>query len=70
MRFPAIADVEQGREMASGYEKAACGIDPNTGWGVPTRRDRWLTVLFVVIAVPLVRGGIVLALWRAFAPSG
>lgn len=19
--------------MASGYEKAACGIDPNTGWG-------------------------------------
>lgn len=19
--------------MASGYEKSACGIDPNTGWG-------------------------------------
>ena len=21
--------------MASGYEKAACGVDPNTGWGKP-----------------------------------
>ena len=21
--------------MASGYEKAACGIDPNTGWNSP-----------------------------------
>jgi hypothetical protein len=21
--------------MASGYEKHACGVDPNTGWGKP-----------------------------------
>lgn len=21
--------------MASGYEKQACGVDPNTGWGEP-----------------------------------
>ncbi len=21
--------------MASGYEKQACGVDPNTGWGKP-----------------------------------
>jgi hypothetical protein len=21
--------------MASGHEKAACGVDPNTGWGKP-----------------------------------
>ena len=24
--------------MASGYEKADCGINPNTGWDAPTAR--------------------------------
>lgn len=23
--------------MASGYEKAECGVDPNEGWGRPSR---------------------------------
>ena len=25
--------------MASGYEKAACGVDPRNGWGKPSRRE-------------------------------
>jgi len=56
--------------MASGYEKADCGVDPNKGWGKPNRRDRWLSVLFLVIAVPMAWGVVVLAIWRAFASGG
>ena len=26
--------------MASGYEKVACGVDPNRGWGSKRRRPR------------------------------
>ena len=26
--------------MASGYEKDACGVDPNHGWGSRRRRTR------------------------------
>ena len=50
--------------MASGYEKAACGVDPNKGWGKPSRRERWLTDLVPAIAVLVVCGGVALALWR------
>jgi hypothetical protein len=51
--------------MASGYEKAACGVDPNKGWGKPSRRERWFTALVPAIAVLVVCGGIALSLWRA-----
>ena len=51
--------------MASGYEKAACGVDPNKGWGKPSRQERWLTALVPVTAMLVVCGGMALRLWRA-----
>jgi hypothetical protein len=56
--------------MASGYEKAACGVDPNKGWGKPTRRDRWLSLLYLVIALPLLWGWILVVVWRALFAAG
>jgi hypothetical protein len=38
--------------MASGYEKAACGVDPNTGWGGPRPvRSAILTGVAVAAAI-------------------
>ncbi len=38
--------------MASGYEKHACGVDPNTGWGKPRPvASVLLTCAAVVLAV-------------------
>jgi hypothetical protein len=51
--------------MASGYEKAACGVDPNTGWGDP-RPVRSAILTGVAVAATLVHYGCLLwALWRA-----
>lgn len=40
--------------MASGYEKADCGIDPNSGWAAPTRRHG--RVVTAIIWVTLMTG--------------
>lgn len=35
--------------MASGYEKAVCGVDPNYGWGKPRPIDRfWEAFVFTL----------------------
>lgn len=52
--------------MASGYEKHACGVDPNEGWGKPTRRDRWVSRLYLGVVMSFVLGGLAAAAWRAF----
>lgn len=45
--------------MASGYEKAACGVDPSTGWGKPSRRESWaMTALALLFSTPFVLGAI------------
>lgn len=53
--------------MASGYEKDACGVDPNEGWGKPTRRDRWVSRLYLGVVMGFVLGGMATALWRVLA---
>lgn len=52
--------------MASGYEKHACGVNPNEGWGKPTRRDRWISGLYLGAALTLVFGMLASAIWRGF----
>jgi len=38
--------------MASGYEKHACGVDPNTGWGKPRpARSAILTGVAIAAAI-------------------
>ncbi len=38
--------------MASGYEKHACGVDPNTGWGEPRPvRSTILTGVTIAAAI-------------------
>ena len=38
--------------MASGYEKDACGVDPNSGWGKPRPvASALLTGAVVVVAL-------------------
>ena len=49
--------------MASGYEKDACGVDPNKGWDTPERRDRLLALALVVLAAVFVWGGVLVAVW-------
>lgn len=40
--------------MASGYEKADCGVDPNTGWRKPSASfNFWITVFGVTGSVLL-----------------
>lgn len=39
--------------MASGYEKAACGVDPNEGWGRPSRLENAVQWIVVFLAVAL-----------------
>lgn len=41
--------------MASGYEKAACGVEPDKGWGAPSRGEAWATAA-LALAVPSVLG--------------
>lgn len=33
--------------MASGYEKAECGQDPNNGWTTPKRRQGRITTAII-----------------------
>ena len=40
--------------MASGYEKDACGVDPNRGWGSRPRRPRvqaWIDCAILTCAL-------------------
>ena len=55
--------------MASGYEKHACGVDPNEGWGKPTRSDRWISALSLGAAPTFVLGGVAIAIWRGLFAS-
>lgn len=53
--------------MASGYEKHACGVDPNTGWGEPRpMRSAILTGVAIAAAI-LHYGWLLCALWRALS---
>lgn len=42
---------DRGVGMASGYEKAACGVDPNDGWGEPRPIDRFWEALAIGFGV-------------------
>ena len=49
--------------MASGYEKEACGVDPNKGWGKPSHWERRLTLLVTIVGVAAVIGLVATLLW-------
>ena len=49
--------------MASGYEKAECGVDLNEGWGRPSRVEN--AVQWIVVSAGLVTMTVLIC--RAFA---
>ena len=51
--------------MASGYEKHACGVDPNEGWGKPSRLDRTLSIAYIATGL-MIAGLVILRLVRIF----
>lgn len=53
--------------MASGYEKAACGIDPNTGWGKPRPVQSAILTCVAVIAALLHYGWLFWSFFQALA---
>lgn len=37
--------------MASGYEKADCGVDPSNGWGKPGWMDSAIPAAFALVQI-------------------
>lgn len=53
--------------MASGYEKHACGVDPNTGWGEPRPVLSAILTGVAIAAAIFHNGWLLCALWRALS---
>ena len=52
--------------MASGYEKEACGVDPNRGWNVKPRR-RWVQAVIdraMLVGACILTGVVLIAFGR------
>ena len=56
----------KGWNVASGYEKDACGVDPNRGWDVKPRRP-WVQALIdraMLVGACILIGAVLIAFGR------